>query len=258
VARVHDEPDDPVVRFLSVTESACPPDGHLDDDTLTLLELGAASAEERERVREHIADCPPCRRLVSLALASGAAARRRPILLLLRWTPARILAVAVAASLLVGLTLWLAVDRLRPIRVEGLAVVAVANGQVRGQGDGRARSAWIRIDPPRDGVAAVVRVAPGAPKPTPRDLPVRAGVPAEYGPLNVEEPETSWLVIITERSAHREIEAALAGLQGGPGPIKPWEDRLARDLKRSGHRWVAFGSVKAPATNDGAAGPPKS
>ncbi len=50
--------------ILGQTEPAEPSAGHLDESVLALLEFGASTPEELASVREHLAVCPTCRKLV--------------------------------------------------------------------------------------------------------------------------------------------------------------------------------------------------
>ena len=87
------------VLILRRTEPSEPPDGHLDDNVLALLELGAASPEELLSIEEHLAICPRCRKLAGEAIQGD---------IIGFWTRSRfrIAALGLAASLLVAVGLF--------------------------------------------------------------------------------------------------------------------------------------------------------
>jgi anti-sigma factor RsiW len=62
--------DDRVRRLLGLLDPATQSESsdHVDDDTLTLLIGGMASARELAAVRAHLVVCPACRRLVGRIL----------------------------------------------------------------------------------------------------------------------------------------------------------------------------------------------
>ena len=100
--------DQSLIRLiLDRTEPETPADGHLDDNALALLMMGAASREERTQAFAHMVVCPDCRRLASgaLVIAEGSGVDTKKVL---AFSPRVLLWVAAAAAcLLLTVTLTL-------------------------------------------------------------------------------------------------------------------------------------------------------
>jgi hypothetical protein len=240
---------DRVKRFLSLMEPASGSSDHIDDDTLALVAHGWASAQELEAVRAHLVVCPPCRRLVAQIIKPIPA---RP------WSwhrhPPAFLAAAVAACLLVSLTLlfW-SVNRPR------LADVLVAQVSLQLQvsrGDGSEQPAFdIKIESPRDGVAVVLGVANGrwkmlAGQRKRDEFLVKATEAFLYPrPIEPSKAPVDYVVVLSDSVRPGELaQTVRESLPSEPGDFeksyKSWRDDLIWRLTRTGHKWLSIEKLR--------------
>jgi hypothetical protein len=268
--------DDRVQRLLSLLDRATESEStdHVDDDTLTLLTDGRASAEELAAVRAHLVVCPPCRRLVGQVLST--AERSHPELRPERtrgWRrrgPA-ILAWAVAACLLLGVTvvIWswnrgggAPSPRFQPgssnppLWAELLAApVSWERSGLRGI-EPEQSTITLKIDSPQDGIAVVLMVANGHWELLRGERPIKKGPGNDYGPIESRPAPVVYIVVLSDRQERGELSRTIReSLPREPWGIEAhsqtWRDDVRARLTRGGHRWVSIEPVRVvPPTPD--------
>jgi hypothetical protein len=257
--------DDRVQRLLSLLDLATEPESsdHVDDDTVTLLTGGKASAEELAAVRAHLVVCPPCRRLVGQILSDAEPSHPEvPPARTWGWlrrVPA-ILAWAVAACLLLGVTvvIWSLIrggGAPRPVPQPGpgnapllaellAAPVSWERSGLRGIEQERS-TITLKIDSPQDGIAVVVMVANGHWQILRGERPMKKGPDNDYGPIESPPAPVDYIVVLSDRQERGELSRTIReSLPSEPRDIeahyKTWRDDVRARLTRGGHRWVSI------------------
>jgi len=259
--------DDRVQRLLTLLEPSTGPEAsdHVDDETLTLLTGGRASARELEAVRAHLVVCPPCRRLVGQVLSDvgprhAEALPSRTRSWLRRATAIR--ACAVAACLLLGATVaYWSSDRggalapeTRPGSAHETVGAELLAASVRWERSGsrgaapEASAITLKIDSPRDGVAVVLAVADGRWELLRGERPVKQGPGNDYGPIEPSPAPVVYIVVLSDLQERGELSRTIReSLPGEPRDIEThdeaWRDDVRRRLSRDGHHWVSIEAI---------------